>query len=62
MKIDAYSATGTLVHTITKSSTPDPPPYAIGVYATRIATGGTNRVVVAGGFVSQPWIQVLDLP
>lgn len=63
MKLDIYSATGTVVHTITKT-----PVFSgtilgdIGVKTTWIASGGTNRLAIAGSFAGQPWIQVLDLP
>ena len=63
VKLDIYSATGTVVHSITKQPVVGDASFnGIGVYATWIASGGTNRVAIAGGFVSQPWIQVLDLP
>jgi trimeric autotransporter adhesin len=63
VKLDVYSATGTVVHSITKQPVVGDGSFnGIGVYATWIASGGTNRVAIAGGFVSKPWIQVLDLP
>lgn len=63
VKLDVYSATGAVVYSITKQPVfGDSSFNGIGVYATWIASGGTNRVAIAGGFVSQPWIQVLDLP
>lgn len=62
MQLDAYSATGTALYAITKAPVPINSIYFGAVGVRRIATGATNRLVLAGTWLSSPWIEVLDLP
>ena len=65
LQLEVFSSTGTVVLNQTKATdffaTP-PFVFEDSVQPSIVATGGTNRMAIAGEWGSGPWIQVFDLP